>query len=80
MQFMTLETWETVRGAGEDLECIFYASQHEPNWVSQNVVGRILDGKFFEDFGEHSGAKYRLSLRLVATGDTNGDAISLEAH
>ena len=80
LQHVVLEPWETIRGSGDDLECWFYNIRHEPDCYHKNAIGRPLTGADFLEVGGISGVNYRMCLKVVAMGDTNGVAIAQEVH
>ncbi len=77
---MLLDKRQGVRGCADDLSCWFYQLAHERDWWRRQAVGRRIPGSRFTHLGTESGKNYRLCLRVVAMGDTNGVPFAQEAH
>ena len=77
---LVLDTFETVRSSGDDLECFFYTLSHHPTWYPKNAIGRRPNGADFADMGAIPGKIYRACLKVAAMGDPNGVATAQQTH
>ena len=78
--FCMLESHETIRGSGDDIETYYYHLRHQDNFVHRNAVGRRFTGKRARELGADGKHHWRLAFRVVAMGDVNGVSIAQAVH